>query len=298
MKRRGFTLIELLVVIAIIAILIALLVPAVQKVRAAAARTQCTNNMKQIGIAMHAYLNVNHGFPTTITSAGNFHERSSLVPLLPYLDQGPLFALWNPNFAWNAASNQNLINHALPVFECPTSPNYLQQIPADSPDENCAYPSYRTDYSPPSYGADTSNLGVPDVTDSSGLLQINNTTGLVKISWCTDGLSNTVAYAEDASRPMVWVVGTTQLTGSSASGAGWANPEQDFAVANNSPPAPNNNCYGINCTSSNEIYSFHTGGANLLFGDGSVHFFHKSVSNTVLSAVITARGGETVSIDQ
>jgi prepilin-type processing-associated H-X9-DG protein len=80
-------------------------------------------------------------------------------------------------------------------------------------------------------------------------------------------------------------------------GAGWANPDQDYEVGNNTPPPPNSSCVGINCTNNNEIYSFHSGGANLLFGDGSVHFFSKTVTNTVLSAVMTARGNEVVSFD-
>src|SRR5204863_1957748 len=88
-RRSAFTLIELLVVIAIIAILIALLVPAVQKVREAAARTQCGNNMKQLGLALHAHADAQKGFPCSVTTAGA--RRSSLVPLLPYLDQTPLY---------------------------------------------------------------------------------------------------------------------------------------------------------------------------------------------------------------
>ncbi len=239
MKRRGFTLIELLVVIAIIAVLIALLVPAVQKVREAASRTQCTNNMKQIGLAMHNHLDGYKGFPTAITTASNFQLRSSLTPLLPYLDQQPLYAEWNQNFAWNSAYNQSLIGHPMSVFECPSDPNYMQPIPANTSTENCPYISYRTDYSPPSDGSDTAALGLPSLVDSTGLLQPNNMTGLVQIAWCTDGLSNTVAYAEDAGRPTAWAMGNLLISGTTYSGAGWANPDMDFEVGNNTPPAPN-----------------------------------------------------------
>jgi prepilin-type N-terminal cleavage/methylation domain-containing protein/prepilin-type processing-associated H-X9-DG protein len=294
MKRRGFTLIELLVVIAIIAILIALLVPSVQKVREAAARTQCINNLKQIGLAMHSHLDANKGFATTIHTAGPYQPRSSLVALLPFLDQEPLYESWSQNFTWNSPYNQSFIDHPMPVFECPSQPNYLQPIPANTSTENCAYQSYRTDYSAPSSGADTSALGVPSLADSSGLLHINNATGLVNIAWCTDGLSNTVAYAEDAGRPTAWAIGNIQVTGTTYTGGGWANPDQDYEVGNNTPPAPNSSCIGINCTNNNEIFAFHPGGANLLFGDGTVHFFSQNVSNVVLSAVLTARGGEEV----
>src|ERR1051325_2510714 len=115
--RHGFTLIELLVVIAIIAILIALLVPAVQKVREAAARTQCTNNLKNLGLACHNYLNVNKFFPPSrdvLSYPGQLGELTAAnadepdgdeatgvnwaVYLLPYLDQEPLYAMWNLSF--------------------------------------------------------------------------------------------------------------------------------------------------------------------------------------------------------
>src|SRR5262249_22954138 len=108
--RHGFTLIELLVVIAIIAILIALLVPAVQKVREAAARTQCVNNLKQIGLALHSYHDATKRFPpaSQVPYANTFNLDSILdwrlpfgpnwaVFILPYVEQGPLFTQANPS---------------------------------------------------------------------------------------------------------------------------------------------------------------------------------------------------------
>src|SRR5437870_5361179 len=124
-RRSGFTLIELLVVIAIIAILIALLVPAVQKVREAAAMTQCRNNLKQLAIAVHNHHDVRKAFPM-----GNYYRRNArgqldyyetwTVTILPYIEQDPLYKLWDkdtPNAAFTP--NMNALRSALvPVYNC------------------------------------------------------------------------------------------------------------------------------------------------------------------------------------
>ncbi len=130
-KRRAFTLIELLVVIAIIAILIALLVPAVQKVRDAAARTQCINNLKQCGLAIHDYAGANKQFPPGCTSdaapfgAGGGWGSSWMVFILPYVDQNALFQLWQFNNGSSGYTNAN--NRAadsmvvIAAFRCPAA---------------------------------------------------------------------------------------------------------------------------------------------------------------------------------
>src|ERR1051325_6379420 len=251
-RRRAFTLIELLVVIAIIAILIALLVPAVQKVRDAAARTQCGNNLKQLGIAMHAHLDAHKGFPTSITTAGI--RRSSLVPLLPYIDQQPLYSKWVSTVDWDNAANAGFIDVLIPVFVCPATPNSALPIPAGTANQGIAGQHYRTDYASP---LDLDSTKAPTyftaVGDYTGLLKVNNTTGMVKPALCSDGLSNTVAYAEDAARPNIWVAGSLQA--GNTTGTGWANPDQDYTIGNTGAAIPAG-CF-VNCTNDNEIYGFH-----------------------------------------
>src|ERR1043166_3524164 len=116
-RRRGFTLIELLVVIAIIAILIALLVPAVQKVREAAARTQCTNNLKQLALGCHNYHDTNKFLPPARIARDAYATWPVLV--LPFIDQQPLYKQWDIRQGFSS-QNQTARETALPIFFCPS----------------------------------------------------------------------------------------------------------------------------------------------------------------------------------
>ena len=112
--------IELLVVIAIIAILIALLVPAVQKVRESASRTQCTNNMKQLGLALHSYYDNQKAFPPSRTTVAPMHSWSAFV--LPYIEQKAAFDLYDVKKNWNDPVNFSAVRTHLAVFNCPSVP--------------------------------------------------------------------------------------------------------------------------------------------------------------------------------
>ncbi|MEZ6061902.1 MAG: DUF1559 domain-containing protein [Planctomycetaceae bacterium] len=130
--RLGFTLIELLVVIAIIAILIALLLPAVQQAREAARRTQCKNNLKQIGLAQHNYHDTYNMFPITVGWNNTPDERkgqfSDKVAMLPYLDRGPEFNLRDESLrpyepsGWHGSDNVTAFGGTIPIFNCPSAP--------------------------------------------------------------------------------------------------------------------------------------------------------------------------------
>src|SRR5579859_6029688 len=128
-SRRGFTLIELLVVIAIIAVLVSLLLPAVQQAREAARRTQCKNNLKQLGLAMHNYHDAYLGFPmgknTTASGLTNFPAQARI---LPYIDQTNLYNQINFNVGPTNAANVLAYNTTLPAFRCPTDTDTMQAV--------------------------------------------------------------------------------------------------------------------------------------------------------------------------
>src|SRR5215471_14877212 len=123
-RRPGFTLIELLVVIAIIAILIGLLLPAVQKVRDAAARMKCSNNLKQIGLGLHNYESTNRYFPPAYSVLAPTPSSTSWgVYLLPYIEQDNLYKQYNLTGAIGSAANQAVVSTPLKIFQCPAAPN-------------------------------------------------------------------------------------------------------------------------------------------------------------------------------
>lgn len=304
---RAFTLIELLVVIAIIAVLIGLLLPAVQKVREAAARMSCQNNLKQIGLAHNNFHDTHKCFPpgglsgakdnVTLSAArragvstpGVIHSWSPFI--LPYIEQGNVANQYSMTVNWNAAANQAAIAIPIKTFVCPSTPNSAGRVCNGGGVDNPP-----SDYAPNNaYSSTLATNGYCDVVaDYTGILQVNRTWSIPEIS---DGTSNTLMMSEDAGRPDRWIAGKMTDAGIAQDG-GWANRDNEYIVhgydvaAGSSPGTCHTNCYN-----GNEVYSFHQGGANHVFADGSVHFITASMDIREFVKLITKQAGDVAPSD-
>jgi prepilin-type N-terminal cleavage/methylation domain-containing protein/prepilin-type processing-associated H-X9-DG protein len=324
-RVRGFTLIELLVVIAIIAILIGLLLPAVQKVREAAARAKCTNNLKQMGLAVHNYESTNNKFPPA-----EIHPRRVTAQLLvlPYVEQSALqgLATLNPginqNLNGDGSANANLCkSQIVPLFQCPSEVSSLKQGSNGTSNYFCNG-GLVTDTSSSSLGGAFSFY---KPTSFSGTSIIEG--WAAKMSDFQDGTSNTALFSEikrsadgtnSATNMLVMQRAATwnddptvpaECTGY-ASGATvynylgnqyWRGAIVWTSVYNHTLP-PNSKTRG-NCVDGT-LYkghiparSYHTGGVNVVACDGSVRFVRDAVNPLAWRAFGTRGGGETLSID-
>ncbi len=315
----GFTLIELLVVIAIIAVLIALLLPAVQQAREAARRSQCKNNLKQIGLGMHNYEETAKMFPTSTTNNGAWRH-SLLTRLLPFVDQANLAKKYNYGVHWHATQNTQAVQTVISAFLCPSTSDSTRRdttalpaaaagplpVPTDFP---AATPRGCSDYT------EVTGFNNLATLNSFGTLldpQTNASPGagcVVNFVRCRvadyrDGTSNTMQFVEDAGRPHLYRVGKiVNATGSND--GGWMDHDQRFNIdgANKTtgvtgPAASTGNVNdyscAVNCTNANEIYAFHEGGAHILMADGSVRFLNQSVGFKVIGRLITVTGREPI----
>ena len=299
-RRRGFTLIELLVVIAIIAILIGLLLPAVQKVREAAARATCQNNLKQLGLALHSYHDVNNGFPQAYTyppTAAEPFVHAWGMRILPYVEQAPLYASYSQTQHAFLAPNATVIQTQLKVFQCPSTPNpnRLNNTPAGVIPGIPAFTAACSDYAPTSgiLGSLWDILFVnnpPAGGDRHGVIRANLK---VQILAVTDGTSNTVMIAEIAGRNDLYRLGQ-KVTGLNL-GGGWGDPiNGENWYGGSLPNGTGAGACVINCTNEygKGMYAFHTGGVNVSFADGSVRFLTQSTDPKTVSNIITAAKGE------
>jgi prepilin-type N-terminal cleavage/methylation domain-containing protein/prepilin-type processing-associated H-X9-DG protein len=286
-RRRpaGFTLIELLVVIAIIAVLIALLVPAVQKVREQAARTQCMNNLKQFGLALHNYEGQHHAFPpgrTTVTP-----ENSWSAYILPYIEQNSVAQIYNLSKDWNDPANYPAIRTQLILFNCPSMPQGERLDTTIVAQPACG--DYSTVSAIKTFVAINcfgyNPKGNADDPCLIGALIKDNVTRMTDI---TDGTSNTIMVAEDAGRPDLWIYGGVD-TGPLKEG-GWADPGAPFSIDGSNTDGTVPGPCTMNCSNNSEVYSFHIGGANVVFCDGSVRFLADTMDLCTLSALVTRAG--------
>ena len=325
--KRGFTLIELLVVIAIIAILIALLLPAVQQAREAARRTQCKNNMKQFGLAMHNYHEAHSTFPlgtsvnfSTSSGGGNFIS-NGIVMMLPYFDQTNLSNLYNQTIAWenqSAAAARTVVT----TFVCPS--NVGQNPITDSALGALSLPVGNT------FGITTyalcrgSNIGWCSSSNHPstvrGMFDLNRG---AKMRDIIDGSSNTIAMGEAGTGPQFRLCEgqgcTTAASPVVEASQAWIvaqPPNTDFkpvlgaraSIFGSTADRINKNATtetlidlagystwslsGVDATSN--FRSQHIGGCHFLYADGSVHFISENVDLGTYQALSTIGGGEVV----
>jgi prepilin-type N-terminal cleavage/methylation domain-containing protein/prepilin-type processing-associated H-X9-DG protein len=321
-RRFAFTLIELLVVIAIIAILIALLLPAVQQAREAARRTQCKNNMKQLGLALHNYHDVTNKFPPGYTQdstsqPGGFQGHSFLYYLLPYIEQTALYNTFDANRPKLNIGNSPGVKSGTRVdaFLCPSdpgaSPGYRQ---FGTSGEWYGATNYRANGgSRPIFATSSTNDGVFMCLGGAARKAASAPVGIaVKIAEVTDGTSNTIAFGEhhlwdpNFDTFIAWNSndningwcrwypaggdsGLGNLMCGSFAPVGYKTP---WKLGDPGAPTAQAGWFTYQDMRLNAIGSAHTGGANVTLCDGSVRFLSDSMSQTILTYICQRGDGQ------
>lgn len=305
--RAAFTLVELLVVIAIIGILMGLLLPAVQMAREAARRTQCANNMKQLGLAMLNYESSRNRFPNNnplvprSVDGQRIVDTPWTVALLPYMEQSNVYDQWNRQLGFAEGTNRVLLTTPIPSFKCPSSvaPTIGQFGPLS--------PGFSADFAATSGGtydatvveyAAPLSVRQPPMLPTSTLMrgflpQVSS--GDSRIASVTDGMSNTIMFCEISGGPKRY--NRQQEVGQNSGGfghfAGWNRlllikmSEDGSTLYGGNRLINGTNFAGLN------IFSFHAGGSSqAAFGDGSVRTLSDSISMETLYRAVATQDGE------
>ncbi len=326
---RGFTLVELLVVIAIIGILVALLLPAVQAAREAARRMSCSNNTKQLGLAMHNYHDVANAFPFAyMIDLNNLNVQTWGTRILPYMEETTISDKWSDSvpafneavalgFPANAvAMNLELAKTPLEMFICPSAPSddqglYDGMLPAGAggggippltltwraaKSDYCISTGVRGDFATIAYSGNAGGSRQGAIQPMAGPFGV----GQSSMSAIRDGTSNTIMIGERVGGSKIYFLRTEVDLGpiNMLNGGGWAdflNGEHWLAGAfYDGTPGPDGGPCPINCTNlrSAGFYSFHPAGAHFLLCDGSVRFIIESVNPHTFASMITRQKGE------
>lgn len=280
-SRRAFTLVELLVVIAIIGILVSLLLPAVQAAREAARRMQCSNNLKQIGLALHNYESSHKKFPV-----GSWQSNfiSPLVGALPYLEQGNNYAQWDFGLSYSDPYNADVSSQHIATYLCP-SMNIPREVPLVAANETGGPSSYLLCEGTDDYmqnGDGVFGLHWPGY----GYVNPNRSFGDIP-----DGTSNTFFGGETVYdyKDYMWTASTPYPYGGTVKHgtARWVVGYPKISLATTLKP------FNVHTAAAmGGFASMHTGGANFVYGDGSIHFLSDSIDVIVYNAAATRDGGE------
>jgi prepilin-type N-terminal cleavage/methylation domain-containing protein/prepilin-type processing-associated H-X9-DG protein len=321
-SRSAFTLIELLVVIAIIAVLIALLLPAVQSAREAARRTQCVNNLKQIGLALHNYHDSLNSFPLGRVYFAAVGVNDSFSPhsqFLPFMEQTTVYNTINFSLIWSAPGQATATATTIAGFLCPSDP-HTYAFPTGLAGNN--YRSNEGNGLPFGWGVSDPNNVNTSLPAPNGLFFADM---VVTIAAVTDGTSNTAAFSEhltgdfsnaistpeDTFEPGTYpatvlqaiqqcnAIDTTNLSfqGYSTVGAPWIYGYHSTTSYNHSNVPGGRSCMFPPLRIMTTADSKHPGGVNVLMADGSVRFVKNSISQVTWSAIGSRNGSEVISAD-
>ncbi len=288
--RRGFTLVELLVVIAIIGVLVSLLLPAVQQAREAARRMQCSSNMRQIGIAMHAYHDSMRQFPLGDVD-GTYSRTSAFVSLLPFIEQGNRFDLYDQNLPNTDPFNQQVVSKRIPMYLCPSAA-FARSVPIAGCDANMRAPgtyAFSTGSDDP-YG--TSLTGNPN----NGSI-VNSGSGETGLHAILDGTSNTFLAGEAHWNFQDYLFSTGPCAGQVRGGfTTWSSPYPLSTLFTTRGDFNPKRLGGVSTRLSN-FRSSHPAGVNMVFADSSVRFISQSIDRLALDAAATRNRGEVYTIE-
>ena len=292
-RPTGFTLVELLVVIAIIAILIALLLPAVQAAREAARRTQCANNFKQLGLALHNYHSAQGRFPPgaiyrhpAYDPPGGYYNGAGWgVYILRYLEQGAAYEVWDWGEADVTYGKDSILAGAnrISVFMCPSDPqDELLRVTGPYSWWNTNVAGIADKDTP---WADPCQMWISDYDDSPADGMLFNLRG-IRVADVFDGTSNTLMVGEitggeaGSQDGWIYVNGTLFSTAFGINGPG---------------TIPGDGVWNRICDPGDSLSSYHPGGCHFLRADGSAHFTSENVDAKTLAALTTRRDGDVIS---